>query len=122
MPVKSFRNDTLSGRGFKAFGVLIENLRPSRIIGDFCEVFEQIKRNAFRASAIRQSVDVNCISHSAFLSVGGVGSPTVATGGGAASLSAASPALCTTCDARLDDTAIRACSVRDCPHAQQEAA
>ena len=33
-----------------------------------------------------------------------------------------SPALCTTCDHRLDDTAIRACSVRDCPHAQKEAA
>lgn len=32
------------------------------------------------------------------------------------------PALCTTCDHRLTDTAIRACSVRDCPHAQQEAA
>ena len=48
---------------------------------------------------------------------------TVATGGEAASLPAASaPALCTTCDHRLDDTAIRACSVRDCPHAQREAA
>ena len=33
-----------------------------------------------------------------------------------------SPALCSTCDARLDETSIRACSVRDCPHAQQEAA
>jgi hypothetical protein len=32
------------------------------------------------------------------------------------------PALCTTCDHRLNDAAIRACSVRDCPHAQQEAA
>lgn len=58
------------------------------------------------------------------LSVGGVGSPTVATGGEAASLPAASaePALCTTCDHRLDDASIRACSVRDCPHAQREAA
>ncbi|QUT07953.1 hypothetical protein KFK14_11495 [Sphingobium phenoxybenzoativorans] len=34
----------------------------------------------------------------------------------------ASPALCTTCDHRLDDTAIRACSIRECPHAQREAA
>lgn len=34
----------------------------------------------------------------------------------------ASPAICTTCDHRLDDVAIRACSVRDCPNAQQEAA
>ncbi|WP_452654171.1 hypothetical protein [Sphingomonas bisphenolicum] len=32
------------------------------------------------------------------------------------------PALCTTCDHRLTDTAIRACPVRGCPHAQREAA
>lgn len=32
------------------------------------------------------------------------------------------PALCTTCDQRLDDTSVRACAVRDCPHAQKEAA
>lgn len=32
------------------------------------------------------------------------------------------PALCTTCDHRLDDAAIRACAVRNCPHAQREAA
>lgn len=32
------------------------------------------------------------------------------------------PALCTTCDHRIDDPAIRACSVRDCPHVQREAA
>ncbi len=35
---------------------------------------------------------------------------------------ASAPALCTTCDHRLDDAAIRACPVRDCPHAQREAA
>lgn len=34
----------------------------------------------------------------------------------------ASPALCTTCDVRLDDMSIRACSVRDCPNAQKDAA
>lgn len=34
----------------------------------------------------------------------------------------ATPALCTECDHRLDDPAIRACSVRDCPHVQREAA
>lgn len=32
------------------------------------------------------------------------------------------PAVCGTCDHRLDDTAIRACAERDCPHAQKEAA
>jgi tRNA-dihydrouridine synthase len=32
------------------------------------------------------------------------------------------PALCTICDVRLTDTAIRACSVRDCPNAQRDAA
>jgi len=34
----------------------------------------------------------------------------------------AEPALCTTCDHRLDDNSIRACSVLGCPHAQREAA
>lgn len=34
----------------------------------------------------------------------------------------ARPAVCTTCDHRLDDAAIRACAERDCPHAQKEAA
>lgn len=33
-----------------------------------------------------------------------------------------SPALCTHCDARLDDISIRACSVMDCPNAQRDAA
>lgn len=61
--------------------------------------------------------------HADSLSVGGVGSPTVATGGEATSLPAASaPALCTICDHRLDDTTIRACSLTDCPNAQKEAA
>jgi hypothetical protein len=32
------------------------------------------------------------------------------------------PALCTVCDHRLDDVAIRACSLRDCPNAQRDAA
>ncbi|MEO7469802.1 MAG: hypothetical protein ABIV36_22565 [Sphingobium limneticum] len=56
------------------------------------------------------------------LSVGVVAVPTVADAGGVASLSGESPALCATCDARLDDTSIRACSVRACPHAQKDAA
>lgn len=60
--------------------------------------------------------------HSSSFSVGVVAVPTVADAGGVASLSGESPALCTTCDHRLDDAAIRACSVRDCPHAQREAA
>ncbi|WP_069066453.1 helix-turn-helix domain-containing protein [Sphingobium sp. RAC03] len=34
----------------------------------------------------------------------------------------ARPALCSTCDARLDETSIRSCSVRECPHAQKAAA
>ena len=62
------------------------------------------------------------VGHAVSLSVGVVAVPTVADAGGVASLSGESPALCTTCDSRLTDTAIRACSVRDCPHAQQEAA
>lgn len=37
-------------------------------------------------------------------------------------IEAASPALCTVCDHRLDDTTIRACSLTDCPNAQKEAA
>lgn len=61
------------------------------------------------------------IIHSNSLSVVSAHS-TVAAGGEVASLPTESPALCTTCDIRLDDTSIRACSVRDCPHAQQEAA
>lgn len=32
------------------------------------------------------------------------------------------PALCTTCDHRLDDPTIRACNVRECPNVQREAA
>ncbi len=56
------------------------------------------------------------------LSVGVVAVPTVADAGGVASLSGESPALCTVCDVRLDDAAIRACSVRDCPNAQKDAA
>lgn len=47
---------------------------------------------------------------------------TVAAGGKVASLPTESPGLCTTCDARLDDMSIRACSVRDCPNAQKDAA
>lgn len=34
----------------------------------------------------------------------------------------ARPALCTVCDHRLDDVAIRSCSLRDCPNAQRDAA
>lgn len=34
----------------------------------------------------------------------------------------ASPALCTVCDHRLDDVAIRSCSSTDCPNAQRDAA
>lgn len=32
------------------------------------------------------------------------------------------PALCTICDHRLTDPAIRACSLRNCPHVQKDAA
>ncbi|WP_230189316.1 hypothetical protein [Sphingobium sp. CECT 9361] len=35
---------------------------------------------------------------------------------------AASPALCTTCDHRLDDPTVRACNVRECPNVHREAA
>lgn len=65
---------------------------------------------------------VGLVGQGKALSVGGVGSPTVAAGREAASHPAESPALCTTCDCRLTDVVIRACSVRDCPHAQREAA
>jgi len=56
------------------------------------------------------------------LSVGVVAVPTVADAGGVASLSGESPAVCTICDARLNDTSIRACRLRDCPNAQKDAA
>ena len=61
------------------------------------------------------------VVHNDFLSVVSAHS-TVAAGGEVASLPTESPALCTTCDIRLDDTSIRACSIRSCPHVQQEAA
>lgn len=70
----------------------------------------------------QNEIALNILHGWPILSVGVVAVPTVADAGGVASLSGESPALCTTCDHRLDDTAIRACSVRDCPHAQQEAA
>lgn len=35
---------------------------------------------------------------------------------------AATPALCTICDLRLEDATIRACGQRDCPNVQKDAA
>lgn len=64
---------------------------------------------------------IGMIIHPASLSVV-CGNSTVADGGEVTSLPAERPALCTTCDHRLDDASIRACSVQSCPHAQKEAA